>query len=146
MSVVARVGSLVAAVVLAASCGTTSSSTTTDSVNTSVIGSSSVTDSTVSVTGSTVNPADGLVEIAVTVGVDSGPNRIVQVPFGASVRVTIINPDAADEYHLHGYDIASGFDVPAGEKAVIEFEATKSGSFEIESHASQQVLIVLEIS
>lgn len=139
MSVVARVGSLVAAVVLAASCGTTSSSTTTDSVNTSVIGSSSV-------TGSTVNPADGLVEIAVTVGIDSGPDRIVQIPFGTSVRVTIINPGSADEYHLHGFDIASGSDVPAGEKVVIEFEATKSGSFEIESHASQQVLIVLEIS
>ena len=143
MSIVARVASfvagLVAAVVLAASCGTTSSSTTTNSVNTSVIGSSSVTDST-------VNPADGLVEIAVTVGIDSGPDRIVQIPFGVSVRVIIINPDAVDEYHLHGYDIASGSDVPAGEKAIIEFEATKSGSFEIESHASQQVLIVLEIS
>ncbi|MHB1130462.1 MAG: hypothetical protein ACYC06_10520 [Ilumatobacteraceae bacterium] len=120
MSVVTRVGSLVAAVVLAASCGTTSSST--------------------------VDPVDGLVEITVTVGIDSGPDRIVQIPFGASVRVTIINPDAADEYHLHGYDIASGSDIPGGEKAVIEFEATKSGLFEIESHASQQVLIVLEIS
>lgn len=112
-------------IVLAASCGTSSSSTTTDSVDTTEIGP---------------------VEISVTVGVDSGPDRIVQIPLGASVRVTLMNPDAADEYHLHGYEIESASDVPAGAAVVIEFEATESGSFEIESHVSEQVLIVLEVS
>lgn len=112
-------------VVLAASCGTISSSTTTDSVKTSVIGS---------------------VEISVTVGVDSGPDRIVQIPLGASVRVRLMNPDAADQYHLHGYEIESASDVPAGATVIIEFEATKSGSFEIESHISEQVLAILEVS
>jgi len=138
MSTIARVAGFFMAVVFVASCSSTSSSLTTDPVDTSVI--------KVVATDSTVDPADGLVEISVTVGIDSGPDRIAQIPFGASVRVTLINPDAVDEYHLHGYDIASGPDVPAGENAVIEFEATKSGSFEIESHASRQVLIVLEIS
>ncbi len=112
-------------VVLAASCGAISSSTTKDSVNTSVIGP---------------------VEISVTVGVDSGPDRIVKIPLGASVRVTLMNPDAADQYHLHGYEIESASDVPAGAMVVIEFEATKSGSFEIESHISEQVLVILEVS
>jgi hypothetical protein len=116
---------LLATVVLVASCGAISSSTTTDSVNTSV---------------------KGPVEISVTVGVDSGADRIVQIPLGASVRVTLINPEAVDQYHLHGYEIESASDVPAGAKVVIEFEATKPGSFEIESHISDQVLIVLNIS
>jgi len=138
LSIIARVAGFFMAVVFVTSCSSTSSSLTTDPVDTSVI--------KVVATDSTVNPADGLVEITVTVGIDSGADRIVQIPLGASVRVTLINPDAADEYHLHGYNIASGSEVPAGEMAVIEFEATKSGSFEIESHASQQVLIFLEIS
>jgi len=126
LSIIARVAGFFMAVVFVTSCSSTSSSLTTDPVDTSVI--------KVVATDSTVNPADGLVEITVTVGIDSGADRIVQIPLGA------------DEYHLHGYNIASGSEVPAGEMAVIEFEATKSGSFEIESHASQQVLIFLEIS
>lgn len=124
MKVLFRLSALATAIALAASCGTTSSATSTDSIN--------------------ANPSD-LIEISVTVGVDSGADRIVQVPLGASVRVTLTNPDAEDEFHLHGYDIDSG-EVATGRAAVLEFEATQPGSFEIESHSSEQVLVVLQIS
>lgn len=125
MKIVKRVAGFVVLGVLGASCGTITSSTTTDSVNSSVI---------------------DLVEISVTVGVDSGTDRIVHIPLGASVRVTLTNPNAVDQYHLHGYEIESASGVPAGAKVVIEFDATKSGSFEIEGHISDQVLIILEVS
>ncbi len=120
----ARLFALAAATALCAACGSATSSTTTSLAN-------SV-------------PLD-LVEISVSVGIDSGADRVEEVPLGAVVRVTLTNPDAADEYHLHGYDLGSG-EVEAGRTAVFEFEASLPGSFEIESHSLELVLIVLNIS
>jgi len=68
-----------------------------------------------------------IVEISVTVGVDSGPDRFVRIPLGSSVRVTLVNPNGVEEYHLHGYDVDSSSDIPAGTPAVFEFEAITAG-------------------
>jgi len=118
-----RLAILVTPIVFIASCGADSPSATTDSTSTS----------------------NSVVELSVTVGVDSATDRVEQIPLGSTVRVQITNPDAADEFHLHGYDIESG-EVAAGETATIEFEAITAGSFEIESHVTDQVLLALQIS
>lgn len=83
--------------------------------------------------------------IDVTVGVDSGPDRIDLVPLGATVSLSITNPDADDEFHLHGYDIGDGGEVPAGQTATFTFTASQAGDFELESHESHGVLLVLRV-
>ena len=87
---------------------------------------------------------DAIAEIAVTVGEDSGPDRKEVVALGATVRISLVNDGSDDDFHLHGYDIASG-EVPAGEAAVIEFVADAAGEFELESHVTGEVLLVITV-
>lgn len=84
------------------------------------------------------------VEISVVVGENSSSERTEKVALGSPVTVTLVNPESRDEFHLHGYDIATGT-VEAGEESVISFTADKAGTFEIESHVTGEVLVSLEI-
>jgi len=88
--------------------------------------------------------ADGAQEIAVEVGVDSGPDRIETVPLGALVRISVVNEDDVDEVHLHGYDLTGG-EVDPGEPTVFEFVASTAGEFEVESHVTGEVLMILVV-
>jgi hypothetical protein len=92
----------------------------------------------------TLAPADEPLEIEVTVGEDSGPDRIELVELGTNVRITLTNPGIEDEYHLHGYDIVTKKMAP-GMPATISFSADEPGTFELESHVTNEVLVVLEI-
>jgi|GEM_PF-667631 len=88
---------------------------------------------------------DGAVAIEVTVGVDDGPDRIEPVPLGAVVTIGITNPAADDEFHLHDYDLGGGSEVPAGQRASFTFTADRAGTFELESHVTDDVLLVLQV-
>ena len=88
---------------------------------------------------------DGITRISVTVGVDSGPDRIEEVALGTRVELTVVNPDDDDEFHLHGYDLG-GDETPAGDEKVFAFTATEAGDFEVESHATNDVLVVIRVS
>lgn len=94
--------------------------------------------------GSATTVSDGAVEISVEVGVDSGPDRIEEVALGSLVRITVTNEDEDDEVHLHGYDLG-GDEVEAGEPTVFEFEASTAGEFEVESHVTGEVLMILVV-
>lgn len=119
---------------LLAACGSSTSTDTTVATSTTVVQ-----------TTTTAPMAGEPLEIDVTVGEDSDPDRIEIVDLGSSVTITLVNPDAADEYHLHGYDISTKKMEP-GVPATISFTATEAGTFELESHVTDNVLVVLEIS
>ena len=89
--------------------------------------------------------ADLPYQISVTVGLDSGDDRIEMVPLGATVVLTVVNPDEADEFHLHGFDLGDDQVMPAGQPASFTFVANQVGSFELESHETGGVLMILEI-
>ena len=113
----------------------------------SACSSSSSSDTTAPAAESTIDSTAkvaGPVEVTVTVGVDSSPDRTVEVPLGAEVNVRLSNPDADDNFHLHGYDLSPG-DTPKGETAIITFTADTAGDFEIESHVTDKVLIIISI-
>ena len=74
----------------------------------------------------------GPIEISVTIGTDSATDRVEEVPLGSQVNITLTNPNADDEFHLHEYDLSTG-DTPKGEAAVISFTADKAGLFDLES-------------
>jgi hypothetical protein len=82
-------------------------------------------------------------QIDVLVGVDDSPDRVERVQLGSSVTLNITNPDAADEYHLHGYDIEQ--QVPKGVTATINFTADQAGTFEVESHDTNKVLLQIQV-
>ena len=84
------------------------------------------------------------VTIEVTVGVDDDPGRVERIALGTSVTLQITNPDEDDEFHLHGYDLSTG-DVGAGETATISFAADVAGTFEVESHVTDDVLVTLVV-
>jgi hypothetical protein len=86
----------------------------------------------------------GPTDISVTVGADSSADRIEEVPLGSQVNITLTNPNADDEFHLHEYDLSTG-DTPKGESAVISFTADKAGLFDLESHVTDEVLVIISI-
>ena len=86
----------------------------------------------------------GPIEISVTVGTDSAADRVEEVSLGSQVNITLTNPNADDEFHLHEYDLSTG-DTPKGESAVISFTADKEGFFDLESHVTDEVLVIISI-
>lgn len=90
---------------------------------------------------------DGSAEITVTIGTDdfdtSGGRRVVSVPVGTNVSITLTDAAADEEYHLHGYDIEVA--AAKGEPGTISFNADQTGQFDLESHGSGATLLVLVV-
>lgn len=123
---------LLAALSLKACGGTSGSSDTT------------VAPDTTSATSGTSAAKIGAVSISVTVGTDSSPDRVENVALGAQLTLTLTNPAADDEFHLHGYDLSTG-ETKKGETSTITFVADKAGEFEVESHVSEQVYVTIVV-
>jgi hypothetical protein len=134
----------VAGLLLAACGDSTSSDTTTPAsapVTTapvSTVVSSSVADTT------PATAVDGPVQIDVKVGTDSGPDRVEKVKLGSDVTLNITNADAADEYHVHTIDLEQKVD--KGVTATFNFVADTPGTYEVESHLTETVLLVIEVA
>ena len=62
-----------------------------------------------------------------------GGARDIEVERGDTVRI-VVTSDAADEIHLHGYDITRN--AAPGRPARFRFKADAEGAFEIESHVA----------
>jgi hypothetical protein len=86
---------------------------------------------------------DGPVQIDVVVGLDSGPDRVELVKVGSDVQLNITNPDAADEFHIHGIELEQSVD--AGVTATFNFVADTAGTYEVESHETEDVLVIIEV-
>lgn len=84
-------------------------------------------------------------KFTLTVGENSGKDAVFEVPVGSQVELTIVNPSAADEVHLHGYDIGTG-ELKKGESAVIAFTADRAGDFEVESHVTEELLLTVRVT
>ncbi len=86
---------------------------------------------------------DGPAQIDVVVGTDSGPERVEKVKAGADITLNITNPNAADEYHVHGIDLEQKAD--QGVMATLNFTIDEPGTYEVESHVTEDVLLVIEV-
>ena len=104
-------------------------------------GSSSSSDTTV-VSSSSV--AAGTVEKSFTIGTDTGKDVVFEVQQGDNVKLSFVNPDAADEVHLHDYDLTTG-EMKKGVASSISFTAENAGDFEVESHVSEELLLTLRV-
>ena len=61
---------------------------------------------------------------------------------GETARFEVVT-DAADELHLHGYDLT--FNVKPGKPTEIEFDADIEGLFELESHTTAELLAEISV-
>lgn len=122
--------------VLLAACGGTTSTESEVEVTTTIAPESSPEVVT------TVSGADDTIVIEATAGIDAGTEHAV--PLGAPVRLVLVNEDDHDEFHLHGYDLLAM--VEAGEVGVIEFVADTPGRFELESHETGDLILVLIVA
>lgn len=143
----------VAALMLAA-CGDTTGTSNESPAVTSPAGELPAATPTVAdtVAASTSQPADttpitaidGPVQIDVVVGLDSGENRVERVKAGEAITLNITNRDAADEFHVHGIDLEQAAD--AGQMATLNFTIDEPGTYEVESHVTEDVLVIIEVS
>ncbi|MGB8860842.1 MAG: hypothetical protein WCC60_16400 [Ilumatobacteraceae bacterium] len=105
---------------------------------------STTVDTAVADDSSAGEPLSGPVQIDVVVGADSGENRIERVTVGAEITLNITNPDTDDEFHVHGIELEQS--VAAGEMATFNFTVDAAGTYEVESHLTEDVLVVIEAS
>lgn len=84
------------------------------------------------------------VTIDVTVGENSSPDRVEEIPLGSEVTLNFTNPQADDEYHVHGYDLGGGV-TKKGDTKTFTLTADKAGDYEVESHSLHTVLVVLRV-
>ena len=77
--------------------------------------------------------------IVIDVDADSGTPIQQTVSLGDAVEINVVT--ATDqEFHLHGYDLEL-----EGTAVTFEFTATKAGEFELESHATEAVILILTV-
>jgi ABC-type Fe3+-hydroxamate transport system substrate-binding protein len=85
-------------------------------------------------------------EIIVHVGVDDAAtvgSRVETVKLGDHV-VLRLTSDTDETYHVNGYNLEQK--VAAGVEAQFEFTANQAGDFEVGSHTTQKVYVVLHVS
>ena len=125
--------SITATCLLLGSVGCSSSDTTSETGEDAAL----VEDETVEVA------TDEPVEISVIIGQTSGSAVAYQATLGSKVQIKILNPDADDEFHLHGYDLTAI--ATAGQETMIEFTADQLGSFDLESHKTGDWILTLVV-
>jgi len=114
------------------------------SSSTSDSGDETESEATSEATSDETSATDEVVEISVIIGQTSGSAVAYQATLGSTVRLKILNPDADDEFHLHGYDLDGGV-TPAGQEAIVEFTADKLGTFDLESHVTGEWILTLVV-
>lgn len=79
-------------------------------------------------------PEATVVRIEIAGNEVQGGVKSIKVTKGDRVRI-VVNADAADTLHLHGYDIEK--EAQPGKPAVFAFTADIEGVFELESHTAE---------
>jgi len=90
-----------------------------------------------------LSATDEPTEISVIIGQTSGSAVAYQATLGSKVQIKILNPDADDEFHLHGYELSAI--ATAGQETMIEFTADQLGSFDLESHKTGDWILTLVV-
>ena len=86
--------------------------------------------------------------MTVTVGTDdfdtTGGKRVVGIKKDSHVTIALTDASTDEQYHLHGYDIEAN--AAKGATAKMSFTADETGQFDLESHDTEKILLVLYVS
>ena len=127
------------------SAATTAAATTTPTTAaTSAPPTTAASTTAASTTPVTDAPAEGnTVEIIIDVDDPAQVGKTWPVGLGQTVVLRLLS-DTDQEYHVHGYDIET--QAAAGVEATIEFTADQAGDFEVESHTTDAILAILQVT
>jgi ferric-dicitrate binding protein FerR (iron transport regulator) len=75
----------------------------------------------------------------IEVDADTDPVRTVPVPLGTPVTL-VVRSATAEEFHLHGYDLEL-----TGSEVTFQFTADQAGTFELETHDSGRLVVILQV-
>jgi hypothetical protein len=145
-----RLAALSVGVVVLVGCGSSSSTKATTTVASGANTTAAAEDPPVS-TAAPATPAsvaNRAATIDVTVGKDdfetTGGKSVFSVPKGTAVTINLTDPNADNDFHLHGYDVEQSG--KKGEKATISVTADTTGQFDLESHTTNKVVVVLVVT
>lgn len=96
------------------------------------------------VASSTIAPA-ATNSFELRVGENSGKDTIAEFKKGDKIELVFINNSADDDIHVHGYDISTG-ELKRGMKSSLFLTVDKVGDFEVESHVSEEVIMILRVT
>lgn len=154
MSGAARIGVLVATVLVLAlafvllSPEADDDSNTADTPTTTAPGTTSETPApTTTVTSEAPPAADhepAFERVLVRAGKPRGGVQTITAEKGERARIEVISSDTSDEVHLHGYDISR--DVKPGKNARFSFDADAEGIFEMELHGTHTQIAKLVVT
>jgi outer membrane receptor protein involved in Fe transport len=136
----AALAGLTLAVVLTGCAGTDSAASADG--GSSPTASSTASTSAAPTSGAPTTRAGQRIEVTVAGGDVGGDTGRVPVAVGEQVTL-VITSDAADEVHVHGYDLTA--DLTPGTPAELTFAATIPGVFEVELHEAGTVLLSLQV-
>ena len=127
------------------SAATTAAATTTPTTAaTSAPPTTAASTTAASTTPVTDAPAEGnTVEIIIDVDDPAQVGKTWPVGLGQTVVLRLLS-DTDQEYHVHGYDIET--QAAAGVEATIEFTADQAGDFDVESHTTDAILAILQVT
>ena len=94
---------------------------------------------------SSTMPGSDSVEFDLVIGENSGRDTMVEVRVGTTVTLNVTSDLDGDEVHIHGYDLYLD-ELLADEPASITFVADTAGTFEVESHETGEVVMVLRVT
>lgn len=98
-------------------------------------------------TGEESPPKDGGKAAVTTIVARNGEpvGGVAELEYDAGEQVRFrVQSDAADEVHVHGYDIEE--EIPAGGSATLSFPADIEGIFEVELHESETQIAELRVN
>lgn len=89
---------------------------------------------------------DGKAAVTTIVVRDGEPvGGVAELEYDAGEQVRFrVRSDAADEVHVHGYDVEE--EIPAGGTATLSFPAEIEGIFEVELHESEAQIAELRVN
>ncbi|MCU1397601.1 MAG: hypothetical protein JWN62_710 [Acidimicrobiales bacterium] len=85
------------------------------------------------------------VPITVGVGIDSAADRVEHVALGSTVKLTLLDPEQAEQYFVDGYALGKDVQVAKGIPEIFQFVADKPGTFALRSQTTQTVLLTLQV-
>jgi hypothetical protein len=118
---------------------TTAATTSTTTVTTTTAATTTTQAATTTTTQAATTSTDpGL--IVVDADAAAKAPMMATVPLGTDVTL-VIRSSTPQEFHLHGYDLEQ-----AGTEVTFRFTADEAGQFDLESHASDALLLTLTVT
>jgi len=121
---------------------TTTTTTTTSSTTGTAAATTTAAPTTTQAPPSSNATGPLVVDLDVDAIIAAGAPRVITVVAESQMEINLMSASSR-EYHLHGYDLEAT--APAGKEVTMAFTAGDKGEFELETHGTSKVLLILKV-